>query len=168
MDHKAYAFDWNCFAGGLLDLIVTSLGTGDAGGLTEYIDANREYLKDPYEGEPLDEDWREQLGEGDVQELADYALTRFYEASQNAGLAEEWLRLSDTLPEAAQAALLGRPVGPDDCLFDPGRMGSYFRTPDDVLESIGALEEVDLPELAEYRRLLEACKDKGLVLYVTF
>jgi hypothetical protein len=168
MDHKAYAFNWSGFVGELLELLSSSLETGDPSGLLWYIDANRSYLRDPYEGDPLVEDWRDQLESGDVQELGDLALTRFYDPSESCGLSDGWLLLNEQLPKAAQSALLGRTVGAVDALFDPGRMGSYFQTPEDVRESLDVLAIVERTEVAEYCQLLESCRVAGLGLYVTF
>jgi hypothetical protein len=45
--------------------------------LGAFIDAHRIELRDPYEGEPLSEDWRSRLESGEVQELGDIALTQY-------------------------------------------------------------------------------------------
>ncbi len=117
MDHKAYAFDYAGFQRRLAPILYAALETGDAGPLRAFIEANRAELTDPYEGEPLEE-----LPDGDVHELGDFALTAFYDPACDIGLADDW--------EEAGDAALGVPFGPPSNLFDPGRMGSYFQSPE--------------------------------------
>jgi len=45
-----------------------------------------------------------------------------------------WLALPDSFPAAR--ALLGERFGAEDKPFDPGRLGSYFQTPDAVSKSL--------------------------------
>jgi len=67
---------------------------------------------------------------------------------------------------------LGLPVN----LFDSGRYGSYFQTPEQVAESLPRVRGFDLSWLDEqdrgfvrrFVRLLEECVAVGLGLYVTF
>ena len=113
MKHKAYAFDWSAFARDKLhDILLDALSSGDERGLIRYIDANRDYIKDPYEGGPLSDDWKDSLGNYDVHEFGDFALTRFYDPMENYGIDHYWLDLDfEHLPEEGQAALLGTPLG---------------------------------------------------------
>jgi hypothetical protein len=168
MEHKAFAFGWDGFVTDLHDLLVQALETGDPSGLTSYVDTYRASLSDPYEGAPLGVDWRDQLELGDVQELGDLALTRFYDPSRLYGVGNAWLQLGDTLPEEAQAALLGFAIGPPDAPFDPGRMGSYFQSPAQVRQSLAVLEGVEDPALVPFRELLRRCARENLGIYVTF
>lgn len=168
MVHKAYAFDWDRFAAELLGILMEALETNDPSCLLQDIDAHRAHLTDPYEGQPLPEDWRSRLEVGDIEELSDYALTRFYNPNQDCGLSEAWLILSDHLPESVQTALLGSPIGPSGRPFDPGRMGSYFQTPAQARQSLEAVATVDMSAIRSYRELLETCVQKGLGVYVTF
>lgn len=63
MAHKAYAFDWKAFEiDEFSTLLVQALESDDASLLICYIENHRHSLKDPYEGDPLDENWREMLG----------------------------------------------------------------------------------------------------------
>jgi hypothetical protein len=168
MEHKAFAFDWPRFARGLRPILVRALAADDPAPLEAYIDRHRGQLTDPYLGEPLDPDWRDRLENGDVQELGDFALTRYYRPMRDRGLGHAWMTLSDELPAPAAAALLGVSIGDDGALFDPGRMGSYFQTPARVRRSLAALRGVRRPELRGFRRLLERCTADRLGVYVTF
>jgi hypothetical protein len=168
MEHKAYAFDWSRFEIDLLPLLVEALIRDDTEVLEAFIDRSLAELTDPYEGEPLSLDWRDTLGNRDVHEFGDYALTRFYNPADNWGIGYAWARLSDRLPEAAANALLGFAVGPMENLFDPGRYGSYFQNPRRVRESLEVLQPHACSELARYLALLERCVAEQLGVYVTF
>jgi hypothetical protein len=54
-----------------------ALSSGDERRLARYIEVNRDYIKDRYEGGPLFDDWKDRLRNYDVHEFADFALTRF-------------------------------------------------------------------------------------------
>ena len=168
MEHKAYAFDWSRFEFDLHPVLVGALARDDTAGLEAYIDQHLAELTDPYEGEPLPADWRTTLGNQDVHEYGDYALTRFYDPVDCWGIGYEWLRLTDELPEPAANAMLGSPIGPAGKLFDPGRYGSYFQTPRRVRESLATLQPRACPELARYLELLERCVGERHGVYVTF
>lgn len=177
MSHKAFAFDWQAFQPDELPGLLTSaLETGDPSRVLAYVERNRAVLKDPYEGDPLGEGWKDQLGNRDVHEYGDYALTRFYDPAADHGLGYCWNEIDDTLPDEDRKVLLGSPLGPGHNRFDPGRYGSYFQTPGQVVESLARVREFDLSWLDEYDRgfvrrfvgLLEECVAGGLGLYITF
>jgi len=104
------------------------------------------------------------------------ALTRFYDPMEDYGLVHDYLDLSEHLPEADLTALLGTPFGPPGAYFDPGRLGSYFQTPQEVVKSLARVQRIDLWYIDEDRReswprfkmLLEECAKAGSGLYVTF
>jgi len=112
----------------------------------------------------------------DVQEFGRLALTRFYDPMEDYGLVHDYLDLSEHLPEADLTALLGTPFGPPGAYFDPGRLGSYFQTPQEVVKSLARVQRIDLWYIDEDRResrprfkmLLEECAKAGSGLYVTF
>lgn len=168
MSHKAYAFDWRRFEFDLYPLVEDALAANDPAVLEAFIEAHRHALTDPYEGQPLPEDWRAVLENRDVHEYGDYALTRFYDPADECGIAEDWAEISHRLPTVAVDALHGFSIGPPDRLFDPGRYGSYFQTPDQVRESLAALTPLGLPELARFVELLERCVADGRGVYITF
>jgi hypothetical protein len=174
--HKAFAFDWSSFQRDkLFTLLARALEDDRKEELQVYIAEARTLLKDPYQGEPLEGDWMEVLENRDVHEFGDYALTRFYNPSEDIGISDQWMSIDARLPENAKAAMLGAPFGRQGNYFDPGRLGSYFQPPDGVQRSMSLLEECDLfregtqgDALARYKLGLKDCVTKGLGLYVTF
>jgi hypothetical protein len=92
--------------------------------LGAFIEARWTEVRDPYEGEPLSEDWRSRLESGDVQELGDVALTQYYRPGDHQGLGAAWVAIDEAADTRIEAALLGRAIGPESKPFDPGRMGS--------------------------------------------
>jgi hypothetical protein len=177
MMHKAYAFDWSAFARDELhDILLDALSSGDERGLIRYIDANRGYIKDRYRGGPLSDDWQDGLGNYDVHEFGDFALTRFYDPVEEYGVAHDYLDLAEHLPEADLIALLGMPFGPPGAYFDPGRQGSYFQTTREVVRSLARVQRIELSNMDEdqreswpqFKKLLEECAKAGSGLYVTF
>jgi hypothetical protein len=135
MLHKAYAFDWSAFVRDeLYNILLDALSSGDERRLVRYIEVNRDYIKDRYRGGPLFDDWKDRLRNDDVHEFADFALTRFYDPMEDYGIDHYWLDLDiEHLSAADQTVLLGRPCG---AYFDPGRQGSYFQSPQDVVGNL--------------------------------
>lgn len=177
MEHKAFAFDYDSFNGELGRLLRHSLESGHTEGLVEFIEANRDDLTDPYEGDPLDEDWQEMVETADAHTYGDFALTKYYDPTEDHGLGYDWDTLEELLDaEAGGGAplVLGTPFGPAGKLFDPGKMGSYFRSPAEVKEHLAQVERLatEKPELAERLRplaeMLRPAADAGRGLYVTF
>src|SRR5262245_18717762 len=167
MEHQAYAFDWSRFEFDLLPVLVGALTANNSAELETYIGRHLSELSDPYEGEPLTVDWRDTLGNRDVHEYGDYALTRFYDPSDCWGIGYGWARLSDELPRLAANTMLGFSVGPAENRFDPGRYGLYFQTPIQVRESLALLQSVGRLELTSYLSLLERCVAEQSGVYVT-
>ncbi len=168
LSHKAFSFDWRVFEDKLAGRLAAALAATDPAPLLDFVRANLAACKDPYEGHPLPSAWQDLLEAGDVQEAADYSLTVCYQPARDLGLGEAWQAVSSSLPELTRAALLGRPFGPPQALFDPGRQGSYFQTPQSVLQSIAALEHQLHPALGTFRAALVAVAERGNGLYVTF
>lgn len=177
MIHKAFVFDFQGFDAQLSKILEQALITNVPGGVLAFIRANVDMLKDPYEGEPLTPSWEALLEQKDVQEYGDFALTKFYNPHNDIGLGHEWQVVQETLSQRLagdSTVVLGRPFGPSNNYFDPGRMGTYFQSPDQVrhnLERVEALQNSE-PELAPTLRklihMLEIPKMAGQGLYVTF
>lgn len=169
MSHKAYAFDWRTFKDDELHrILLESLKTGDTAAIANYIEAHREEIKDPYGG-PIEQGWQATLGDLDVHEYGDLALTRFYDPADDRGIGDSWLAVDAMLEEQDRTALLGCPLGEARREFDPGRQGSYFQTPGQVVESLRRVERVGHTDvLQSYTQLLRACAVSGLGVYVTF
>jgi hypothetical protein len=168
MCHKAYAFDWDRFEAEFHDLLECALATNDLKAIIAFIDENRDQCRDPYEGNPLPADWRGLLETDGIQELADFALTKYYDPSDDWGIHERWMDMDNDLPEDARAALLGLAIGPPERRFDPGAMGAYFQTSSMVRSSASALAHHDRGELRNYLSLLRRSEETGGGIYVTF
>lgn len=142
MAHRAFAFDYAKFHDELRPVLLAALETGDAAALRAWIDANLAVLVDPDEGEPLSKNWQALLEVGDVHELGDYALTKYYDGDLDIGLDVDWEELAELLEKSglAPGLTLGTPLGGDDAPFDPGRQGSYFQTPADVTAAVAQLQ----------------------------
>lgn len=169
MSHKAFAFDWRRFESDeLYTLITRALESNQVACLVAYIEKHLPELKDPYEGVPLDQTWQELLDNRDVHEYSDFALTRFYDPAADLGVAEEWIEIDRSLTEAERGVFLGFPIHAAKTAFDPGRMGSYFQTPEQVSESLKIVNQLAITSIASFKRLLESCSQHRLGIYVTF
>jgi hypothetical protein len=146
----------------------SNLRDGDTTRLVEFGDRHRESPRDPNEGERLGDDWAGGLGGGDVQEVADFLLTRYYDPTEYLGLGEAWLGLEDRLDAEQRRALLGQPFGPEGATFDPGRMGSYFQDGAAVRRSLVVPRQATRPELRGFISLLEQAVGSARGLCVTF
>lgn len=164
LHHKAYLFDFPAFENELLPLLTRAIEADNASRLRAFVEESRDSLSSPYDGTPLTPDWEHLLEAGDVQELADFALTKFYSVNADRGVGETWIDLSESLSESPQRALLGRALDG----FDPGRQGSYFQHPADVAGSIAALSGCSHPALSSYVSLLQSANERGLGVYITF
>ena len=172
MNHQAYTFDYAAFERDLRPLLCRALASDDSRELSAWIDENRGKLSDPYEGEPLADDWRDLLESGDVQEHGDFALSKFYDFDLEMGLADDWREVDERLARAgvSRALVLGTPLTG----FDPGGRGSYFQTPSDVEQSLavlrGLVEREPLlgAELAPALGMLQQAARAKQGLYVTF
>lgn len=163
--HKAFEFDWAAFEREFAPTLGQALKANDAALVEEFIEQHRGALCDPYEGEPLPPDWRSVLEVGDLQELSDFALTRYYLPTQDFGLSDEWTDLSES---QMKMALLGEPFGEPGNSFDPGRMGAYFQTPSRAAESLKLLRACGDPRLSTFINALSKIVGAGKGLYVTF
>jgi hypothetical protein len=174
MEHKAFVFDFRSFEKELRPILERALASNDSGELLRFIEDNRASLKDPYEGEPLDEDWRARAEAPDVQHWGDYALTKYYEPSDDLGLGPDWEVLqSELLAKLGRdQTVLGRTVGPPASLFDPGRMGAYFQTEEDVTANLSELQRFHSngagDEANRLVEILRAAAARGRGLYITF
>lgn len=163
-DHKAYAFDWHSFSGEMLPWLTHALERNDCTRFRSFIQESMDACSDPYDGEPLAPDWEETVDVNDVQQLADFALTKYYEPSDDHGLSGIWIELDERLPSDLKLALLGRSIDG----FDPSRQGSYFVKPDDAWRYASMLRGVADEAVQEYARFLARAASEGRGLYVTF
>jgi len=168
MSHKAYAFEWLAFDLGLRVVLERGLVDRNPQELLMLIERERSSFKDPYEGEPLGENWQATLENPDEHAVGDYALTRYYEPSSDFGLGDEWWEIGSAISEAARSALLGNPIGPAANRFDPGRQGSYFQTAEQCRVSLQILEAERDKLPVNYMAGLSRAVAAGLGIYQTF
>lgn len=171
-EHRAFCFDFRAFEAELAPLLYRALSDEDAEAIRDFVERNREALTDPYEGEPLSEEWEEMLEARDVQAYGDFALTKYYSPKEDIGLGTEWTSVGDRLRgtgSGLDGTLLGIPFGPPVKQFDPGRMGSYFQSPEMVAEHLRRLEKEPLDsDIDRAKSVLRAAQEVGIGLYVTF
>lgn len=78
--------------------------------LVAFINRELDHLTDPDEGGSLSIGWQSAPEKGDVQELSDFAFTRYYNVLADLGPGDQWLALEASLRELQAMALFGTPV----------------------------------------------------------
>jgi hypothetical protein len=170
MDHKAFVFRYAEFNRDLKPLLVAALVSRDPQQLVAFIDADRPSFRDPYEGETLPANWQALLETKDVDEFGDFVLTKYYDPREDIGLGRDWQEIQQALEDAfgMSGGILGQPLGVGEHIFDPGKMGSYFQSHEDVLRHMAQLKSAHGPYLQRAQELLRQAADQGEGLYVTF
>lgn len=177
MNHNAFVFDHATFERELSPILLRALESRTVTGLVAWIEAERESLVDPYEGEPLLEDWEKAFVKRDVQEFGDIALTKYYDPTESVGLDDTWQDVGAALAAAGlgEALILGTPFGTAEHWFDPGVMGSYFQSATTVVANLELVERLLEQPLAAgrdgveaARRMLRSASAARSGLYVTF
>jgi len=175
MEHKAFVLDYGAFERELAPILLNALDTGAVRDLVGFINSNLERLKDPYEGDPLDADWESMIETRDPHQYGDFALTKYYDPQTDIGLGQVWESIEETLTKEvgegqAQAIVLGRPFGPPQNYFNPGKMGSYFQSPSEVKKNLQKLESLQSSARVPtaVARLKSIFDTSGKGLYVTF
>jgi hypothetical protein len=172
MEHKAYAFDYQSFDRELRSMLESALMRDDPSELEKFIDGQRALLKDPYEGDPLEDGWRGLIETKDSHQYGQFALTKYYDPVQEMGLGDQWIDVQDLLLKQAgtDAPVLGRPIGPADRLFDPWKLGSYFQSEEEVRSHLGIVAGIGpkTEALRSLEEILRKASDGRRGLYVTF
>lgn len=178
MEHKAYLFAFTDFESELYRPLCHSLVTEEAGPLVQFIDENWRWLKDPSEGEPISKSWRTQFQSSSIDDFGDLALTKYYDPRADFGLNHTWERVDDLLGEVCDdhtAIVLGYPLIAGNVTFDPGKMGSYFRSADHaekhldrVRSTSGSVAISQRPMLSDLIALLQQAVVEKVGIYVTF
>ncbi len=176
MAHRAFAFDYPKFHDELRPVLLRALETNDTTALRGWIDAHLSLLVDPDDGEPLPKNWQKSLALGDVHELGDFALTKYYDGDLDIGLDVDWEALGELLEKSGldPALTLGTALGQDDAPFDPGRQGSYFQTPAEVAAAVTQLQTLLqaqpalATQLAPLQGMFQQAARHRCGLYVTF
>jgi hypothetical protein len=161
----------------LWSLLQDALASGRSDDLIGFIEKNLTALHDPYEGNPLDDSWRELLEVKDAHQYGDFALTKFYNPADDIGLGQTWESVEELLDRETgkgPSLILGSPLGPTNNYFDPGKMGSYFQSEADVHRNLELIKELlkRKPELSdrlhETLMMLTQAVDARKGLYVPF
>lgn len=176
MEHKAFVFDYNAFDKELRGILEKALSSQDISGLIAFINANSGELTDPYQGEPIGQDWEAMIETQDPHQYGDFALTKYYEPTGDIGLGLSWEHLQGVIagdPAVMESPILGARIGPRDRPFDPGKMGSYFQSRDQVDRHYQYLVTLQRqsPNDGDLRKaihMLTQAKNARKGLYVTF
>ncbi|RMO97620.1 hypothetical protein ALQ33_01459 [Pseudomonas syringae pv. philadelphi] len=177
-EHKAFIFDIDSFGSEFKPLLESCLLSGNVDQVRDFVVSNKQFLVDPYEGIPLDDNWEDMIEEKDVHQYGDFALTKYYSPVDDRGLGIWWSVIQE-IPfdknKLSSSPFLGVPVGSDEVFFDPGKMGSYFQTENEVIDSLNKLLEIEvkvqndaLEDFREFKKLLEQAIDEKKGIYVTF
>jgi len=131
MEHKAFLFDTSDFIKELSEVILTAGNTDNEDLLISFINENLEDLKSPYSGEELTDEWQQELETKDIQELADFAMTKYYNPDEELGLSYNWDSLLESFDRLdlkfnSNYYILGEPLKSHSFILDPGRMGLGF------------------------------------------
>lgn len=173
MEHKAFIFDYEKFEQELLPLLREDLATNDCKGVIAFIRLNIESLTDPYEGDPLVEDWEDMIETPDAHQYGDFALTKYYALTDDIGLGSSWQAIQELVAnDQGISPILGSVVGTSGDPFDPGKMGSYFQSNEQVKESLEYLQQLaqqkSSEEMNEAIDLMKQVSQSQKGLYVTF
>jgi len=144
MEHKAFLFDTQTFNRELNPLILDAGLRNNPEPLRNFIDNNIGRVYSLYTEELLDANWKEELENGGVQELADFALTYYYSLDDDRGLSYFWDALLEVLynilsKSDSEYYILGRSLAKQDFILDPGRMGMGFVQAQDVSDILREL-----------------------------
>lgn len=179
MEHKAFIFDYKAFVEQLSTILKNALLTGKNEALLNFINRNRDSLKDPYDGQALDFSWETMVEPKDAHQYGDFGLTKFYNPINNIGLGSDWQNIEKLLRNELGANLsfivvLGQPFGTASHYFDPGKMGSYFQSIEQVKKNIYLLQNLVYQnpklanELEELLKIFQQAVQAGKGLYITF
>lgn len=173
MEHKAFIFNYEQFRRELLPLLWDALATDECNRLIAFVRQNIKSLTDPYAGEPLGGNWEDLVETADAHQYGDFALTKYYDPSDDVGLGASWQAIQELVHgDRNISPILGSVVGPPDNSFDPGKMGAYFQNNDQVKESLEYLQQLSQQkcskEVGAAVELLEHTFRSQKGLYITF
>jgi hypothetical protein len=176
MLHKAYLFDYDAFSRELLPILESALRGGATTQLLAFIREHGLDLQDLRTGMPF--------GVRDLpidtprspQELGNIALTKHYDVTRDIGVGVDRRELEEALQtvDGYSGIALGRTIGLAAHPFDPGRMGSFFQSREDVKRHAMLLSYwlSDAPEhfevLDRLRDMFQHALAAKTGLYITF
>jgi hypothetical protein len=175
MVHKAFVFDYEAFHAELAPILAEAMDMRKVDELAAFIDDNLASLWDLENDTRLDKSWRIQLTETSVDELGDLALTKYYNPIELVGLEYDWRRLWKLLePLKLGNLIFGKMFTTKYSGFDPGQMGTYFQSPEQVKENLTTTQSL-LSQYPEYKKELDltikmlskaAVENKGLFIWI--
>ncbi|MFB3906747.1 MAG: hypothetical protein ACE15E_25210 [Acidobacteriota bacterium] len=170
MEHKAFVFDYDGFQRELRPLLERALASENPDSLIAFIKADLQSFRDPYEGDRLEDDWEDVMETKDVHQYGDFALTKYYDPGADIGLGREWEEIGQVLEMklGTRVPVLGHPITAHGRVFDPGKMGSYFQSEQDIQHNLAQIEELEEPRLSPLVTLLKRARAEQTGLYVTF
>jgi hypothetical protein len=178
LEHKAFIFDAGKFSNELKPHLEADLRAGKSDQVRAFIISNISSLTDPYEGEELDECWEDMIENKDAHQYGDFALTKYYSPTADVGLGAEWKTIQELLTDMAAlkfSPVLGKPLKGGEEVFDPGKMGAYFQTSADVVESLNIMNSIEqsipknvIESFNEFKAILKEASKQDKGLYVTF
>ena len=173
MEHKAFSFDFPAFDSELRPILEGALSSADCMSLVRFMEKHLNELADPYEGEPLDDDWESLIEQADVHQYGDFALTKYYDPTADIGLGPAWDEIQEAIhghPNLTESPILGSVLGPQDQPFNPGKMGSYFQSEEQVKKNRQFLIALanDSDAFQEAIDMLAQAEEANKGLYVTF
>ena len=173
MEHKAFLFDYEEFEYELLSVLQNALATNECSALISFIQNNIDSLTDPFEGDPLTDDWERMIEREDAHQYGDVALTKYYDPTDDVGLGLGWQNVQELIPtERSTSPILGSIVRANENPFDPGKMGTYFQSKRQVAENLEFLrhlaEQESSEELDEAIDLLQQAFRLEKGLFITF
>ena len=158
MEHRAFLFDTDKYHAEIEKIIEACCGSGEVSSIKQYIDEHLEEFSSPYTWEPLEQDWEQELENGDMQEYFDFLLTACYDCEDDIGLAEAWDAVNEAIKlldfmNGAEKCVLGTAVSFHGIVVDPGRMGlgivdagEIKELKEKLLENQEKLEDISIPE----------------------
>ncbi|WP_026503736.1 hypothetical protein [Butyrivibrio sp. NC3005] len=170
IEHRAFLFDTDLFDRECRDLILNSGVKDEPGTVKKFVEDNSKRIKSPYWGDDIDQDWEDEMETKDVQEYADFAMTAYYNPSDDIGLEEQWDIVLEALNrlgfEQAQEAVLGKTVSKDGFTLDPGRCGFGILTAEEVSKIFYKLKElepkIDKADIEEMDLMLDDMDESDL------
>lgn len=155
MEHRAFVFDNERFDSELRNLLLNAGLSNNIDKIKNFIEQNKEEIKNPYYGGIIDENWEDTMSVKDVQEYADFAMTAYYEPDEDMGLAYAWDAVISILKsikyKKAEYAVLGKPIKKKEFCVDPGCCGLGIVKASDVEKIFEQLSELqdEFNEMAE-------------------
>lgn len=137
IEHKAYVFDTKNFNKELRKIILISGNTKNQSLLKNFINSKIGVVKSPYSGDLINIGWEKELENGDIQELADFAITCYYSPGEEMGISYAWDAVLTTLNRLplkfnSDYYILGNTLETEIFKLDPGGMGLGFINAEDI------------------------------------